>query len=66
MRWEIATLARDLDFVPQRWEKMRVASGTAREAGLAWVREVGLRTFGADSPDPAGMGGGSGANGGRA
>ncbi len=34
MRWEIATLARDLGFVHRDGEKMRVAYGAAREAGL--------------------------------
>jgi NAD+ dependent glucose-6-phosphate dehydrogenase len=44
MRWEIATLTRDLDFVPQGWG--RCALPMVQSARLARVREVGPRKFG--------------------
>ena len=46
MRWEIDSLARDLGFVPQDGEMMRVPMAQTAKAGLAWVRDVGLRKFG--------------------
>jgi hypothetical protein len=30
----------------QRWEMMRVPMAQTAKAGLAWVRDVGLRKFG--------------------
>jgi NAD+ dependent glucose-6-phosphate dehydrogenase len=46
MRCEIDPLARDLGFVPQDGEKMRVPMVQTAKAGLAWVRDVGLRRIG--------------------
>jgi Enolase C-terminal domain-like len=46
MRWEIASLARDLGFVPQDGETMRLPVMQTAKAGLAWVRDVGLRNAG--------------------
>jgi NAD+ dependent glucose-6-phosphate dehydrogenase len=46
MRWEIDSLARDLGFVPQDGEAMRVPRTQIAKAGLAWVRDVGLRSVG--------------------
>ena len=46
MRWEIETLARDLGFVPQDGEPMRVPPVQGLRAGMAWVRDVGLRRLG--------------------
>lgn len=46
MRWEIASLARDLGFVPEDGEPMRVGAGHRIRAGLAWVRDVALPALG--------------------
>jgi NAD+ dependent glucose-6-phosphate dehydrogenase len=46
MRWEIDSLVRDLGFVPQDREMMRVPMALTAKAGLASVRDVGLRKFG--------------------
>ena len=46
MPWEIDSLARDFGFVPQDGEMMRVPMAQTAKAGLAWVRDVGLRKFG--------------------
>jgi hypothetical protein len=46
MRWQIDSLARDLDFVTRDGEKMRVPVGQTAKAGLARVRDVGLRNIG--------------------
>jgi hypothetical protein len=54
MRWEIDTLARDLGFVPQDGEKMRVPAAQTAKAGLAWVRDVGLRSLATDLLEHAG------------
>lgn len=46
MRWEIESLARDLGFEPQDGERMRVPVSQNVKAGLAWLRDVGLRSLG--------------------
>ena len=46
MRWEIDLLAHDLGFVPQDGEAMRVPPVQIAKAGLAWIRDVGLRNVG--------------------
>jgi NAD+ dependent glucose-6-phosphate dehydrogenase len=46
MRWEMESLSRDLGFVPQDGEPMRVPMVQRAKAGLAWTRDVGLRTLG--------------------
>jgi nucleoside-diphosphate-sugar epimerase len=46
MRWEIATLAHDLGFVPLDGEPMRVPFAQRAKAGLAWMRDVGLHRLG--------------------
>jgi len=46
MRWEIGSLARDLGFAPQDGEKAHVPVSQSAKAGLAWLRDVGLRSLG--------------------
>jgi NAD+ dependent glucose-6-phosphate dehydrogenase len=46
MRWEIESLARDLGFVPQDGEKIRVPTFQRVKAGMAWFRDVALRSLG--------------------
>lgn len=46
MRWQIDPLARDLGFVPQDGERMRVPMMQTAKAGLAWLRDVGLPRIG--------------------
>lgn len=46
MRWEIDSLARDLGFTPRDGEPIRVPMVQRVKAGMAWIRDVGLRNFG--------------------
>ena len=42
MRWEMATLQRDLGFVAQDGERPKVPPAQIVKAGFAWLRDVGL------------------------
>lgn len=46
MRWDLANLERDLGFVPQDGEPVRVSAAHRVRAGLAWIRDVGLPAIG--------------------
>ena len=65
MRWEIATLTRDLDFVPQGWGEDARCLWCSLRGWPGYVRSARVSSA-TDSQEPAGNRGGSGANGGRA
>lgn len=46
MRWDLDPLGRDLDFVPQDGEPVRVPPGQRIKAALAWLRDRALPALG--------------------